>query len=69
MPLSQLLRIACDKCGRYGRYRVYRLIERYGLDARINQWSDEVTADCPRKSANNMNDPCGAIRPDLQNVV
>jgi len=26
-----------------------RLIERYGLDAKLSGWSDEITADCPRK--------------------
>jgi len=26
-----------------------RLIERYGLDAKLSDWSDEITADCPRK--------------------
>jgi hypothetical protein len=25
------------------------LIERYGLDAKLFDWSDEITADCPRK--------------------
>ena len=44
-------------------------VERYGLDAKINQWSDPDTADCPRKQENNVNDPCGAIRPDLLKVV
>jgi hypothetical protein len=49
--------------------RVDRLVERYGLDAKINQWSDEVSADCPRKQAMNLNDMCGARCPDLPNVA
>jgi hypothetical protein len=54
----------CDKCGRAGRYRVDRLIERYGIDAKSFDWSDEITADCPRKQAANLNDVCGARCPD-----
>ena len=46
-----------------GSYRVDRLIENYGIDAKINEWSNDVTADCPRKIAKNDYDACGAIRP------
>jgi hypothetical protein len=28
---------------------------RYGVDAKQFDWSDEVTADCPRKQARNLN--------------
>jgi hypothetical protein len=41
-----VLRVECDKCGRAGRYRVDRLIERYGIDAKLFDWFDESTADC-----------------------
>jgi len=64
-----VLRITCDKCGRSGQYRVDRLILRYGIDAKLFDWSDEITADCPRKQANNLNDTCGARCPDLPKVV
>ena len=47
----EVLRITCDKCGRRGQYRVDRLMARYGLDGKINAFSNEVTADCPRKRA------------------
>ena len=40
-----------------------------GLDAGINERSSDLTAERPCKPANNINDPCGAIRPDLPNVV
>jgi len=43
-----VLRINCDKCGRSGQYRVDRLIMRYGIDAKLLDGSDEITADCPR---------------------
>jgi hypothetical protein len=29
----------------------------------------EITADCPKKQAHNMNDPCGARFPDLPRVL
>jgi hypothetical protein len=29
----------------------------------------EITADCPKKIAHNMNDPCGARCPDLPKVL
>jgi hypothetical protein len=45
------------------------LIERYGIDAKLFDWSDEITADCPRKQAKNLNDICGARCPDLSKVV
>jgi len=64
-----VLRITCDKCGRSGQYRVDRLITRYGIDAKLFDWSDEITADCPRRQAKNLNDQCGARCPDLSKVV
>ena len=65
----QVLRFECEKCGRSGQYRLDRLIMRYGIDAKLFEWSDEITADCPRKQANNLNDACGARCPDLPKVV
>jgi hypothetical protein len=64
-----VLNVECDKCGRWGPYHVHRLIERYGIDAKLFEWSDEVTADCRRKRARNLNDQCGARCPDLSKVV
>jgi len=55
-----VLRITCDKCGRSGQYRVDRLILRYGIDAKLFTWSDEITADCPRRHSGNLYDQCGA---------
>jgi hypothetical protein len=63
-----VLRITCDKCGCSGQYRVDRLIMRYGIDTKLFDWSDEITADCPRKQARNLKDH-GARRPDLPKVV
>jgi hypothetical protein len=63
-----VLRITCDKCGRSGQYRVDRLSMRYGIDATLFDWLDEITADCPRKRAKNLNDQ-RARCPDLPKVV
>jgi hypothetical protein len=49
---------------RAGRYRVQHLIEQRGRKAKLIDWLDEITADCPRKQAHNMNDRCGARFPD-----
>jgi hypothetical protein len=61
--------ITCDKCGRSGQYRVDRVIVRYGIDAKLFDWSDEITADRQRKQARSLNDQCGARCPDLLKVV
>ena len=55
----------CDKCGRRGRYHLYRLIERYGIGAKLSDWFDEITADRPRKHCGKLYDQCGARCPDL----
>jgi hypothetical protein len=62
-----VLTVECDKCGRFGRYHVDRLIERYGIDAKLFDWEPE--ADCPRNVASNEHDPCGARCPELSKVV
>jgi len=54
--------------GPFGRYHLDRLIERYGI-TELFEWSDEITTDCPRKQAKNLNDICGARCPDLPKVV
>jgi transcription elongation factor Elf1 len=62
-----VLRIECEKCGRSGQYRLDRLS--YDIDAKLLDWSDEITADCPRKHSGNLYDQCGARCPDLPKVV
>jgi hypothetical protein len=52
--------------GRDGCYGLNRLIERRGrLRGRLN----EITADCAKKRAANINDPCGARCPQLPKVL
>jgi hypothetical protein len=38
-------------------------------DGKLIDWLDELTADCSKKQAHNMNDPCGARCPDLPRVL
>jgi hypothetical protein len=64
-----VLRVECPKCGRSGRYRFADLIMRYGKDAKIFAFTDDVTANCTRKQACSDSDPCGAICPDLPKVL
>jgi hypothetical protein len=64
-----ILHVECENCGRRGRYHLDRLIERYGIEAKLFDWTDEISADCPRKQAMNLNDICGARCPDLPKVL
>ena len=66
---TEVLRVTCEKCGRDGRYIVARLIRKRGRDAKVIDWLDELTAECPKKIAHNMNDPCGARCQDLARVL
>ncbi len=64
-----VLYVHCDKCSRTGRYRVQHLIEEYGRDTKVIDWLGELSADCPKKQAHDMNDPCGARCPQLPKVL
>ena len=50
-----VLRVSCE-CGRDGCYGLHRLIEKRGRDAKLIDCLDELTAECPKKIARNMND-------------
>jgi hypothetical protein len=64
-----VLRVSCSKCERDGCYGLARLIEKRGREGKVIDWLDELTADCPKKQAHNMNDPCSARCPDLPRVL
>ena len=53
----------------YGRYRLDRLIKERGRNAKLIDWLGEITADCPKKIAHNMNDSCGARYRELARVL
>lgn len=65
----EVLRVRCEKCGRDGRYILFRLIRKHGRYAKVIDWLDELTADCPKRVANSMNDQCGVRCPDLSRVL
>ena len=46
----EVLQVACSKSDRRGQYPVARLIERYGREAKLVDWKDTITADCPRRT-------------------
>jgi hypothetical protein len=51
------------------RYILVRLIRQRDREAKVIDWLDELTAECPKKIARNMNDPCGAKCPQLPKVL
>jgi hypothetical protein len=55
--------------GRDGCYGLHRLIEKRGREAKLIDWLDELTAECPKKIAHNLNDPRGARCRDLAKVL
>jgi hypothetical protein len=64
-----VLYVHCPKCSRADRYQVKRLIKERGRDAKVIDWLDEITADCPKKMAHNWNDQCAARCPDLPGAL
>jgi hypothetical protein len=44
-----MLRVECDRCGRKGRYRTDKLLEKYGVDATLQPFQEDLTRDCPHK--------------------
>jgi hypothetical protein len=64
-----VLRVTCEKCGRDGAYGLARLINERGRDAKLIDWLDELTSQCPKKIARNVNDPCVARFPGLPTVL
>ena len=64
-----VLNVSCTKCSRQGRYILARLVKAHGHSAKVIDWLDVITADCPKKSARNTNDQCGARCPDLPKVL
>ena len=49
--------------------RSIRLINQRGRNAKLIDWLDELTAECPKKIAHTVNDPCGARCTQLPKVL
>ena len=62
-----VLRVACTRCYRRGQYRLANLIKRHGCDAKLVDWKEDLTTDCPKRANDRvaMLDLCGAWFPDL----
>ena len=65
----RILRLDCPKCGHWGQYLVDRLVIRYRHDRKVPEWMEGLLVDCPRMQAQNPDDPCGAVFPDLSKVL
>jgi len=64
-----VVRVTCTKCPRHGAYILPRLIRAYGPRAKVIDWVDVLTADCPKRSANDSNDECGVRCPEIPRVL
>jgi hypothetical protein len=51
--IARFAALVCTKRDRVGRYRLNRLVENRGRDVKLVDWLDEVTVNCPKKSARN----------------
>ena len=60
-----VLRVACEKCGRDGCYGLARLINQRGRDAKVIDWLDELTAECKKthvvRNVRNCRRCCSAL--------
>jgi hypothetical protein len=65
----EALRIECLTCGRFGRYNVSKLIERHGPRYLLAEWLQEQTRDCSNKQAAGVTRACGAVMPDLVELL
>lgn len=66
---TELLRVACAKCGRDGQYRVLRLMKEFGGDATLIEFKERLIASCPKRQAVDIYDRCGASFPGLSAIL
>jgi hypothetical protein len=59
------LAIVCDRCGRQGRLALGRLIAQHETDMPVPDLLRLLSADCPRRQAGKLHDPCGVCAPGL----
>lgn len=64
-----LVRIGCDRCGRFGRYRLARLASKYGAEATTDAVIDALTRDCRFRTDDSHRGPIpGACRARMLDV-
>ena len=64
-----VLRVECARCQRKSRYNVCGLIEKYGRNANMMKWKEQLNGDCPKRDAPQMHERCDLICPDLPKVI
>jgi hypothetical protein len=60
--------IACNFCPRQGKANVARMMQEHGPDMPIPTLLRMLSADCPRRLAARISEPCGAHLPELADV-
>lgn len=63
-----MLEISCDFCPRRGMATVGRLMHEHGGDMPIPDLLRILSADCPRRIAARIAEPCGAHLPQLADI-
>jgi hypothetical protein len=63
-----MLEIACNRCDRRGRLRLSGLLDRHGPGMPLPDLLRILSADCARRQADKMHDPCGAHLPGLARI-
>jgi len=46
-----------------------RLIEKYGRNANMMKWKEQLNGDCPKRDSPQLHDRCDLICPDLPKVL
>lgn len=66
-----MLRVRCDRCGREGKYRTDKLVAKYGADASIEPFQNEITQDCPKRhdAKIELGKGCAPLCPDLSKLA
>jgi hypothetical protein len=64
-----VLRVECTRCSRKGSYRVRQFVEKYGRDASMMKWKEQLNDSCPRRDAPQLHERCDLICPDLPKVL
>jgi hypothetical protein len=63
------LMVACDRCSRLAVYRVPRLIAEHGAETELSDLLAILTADCPARSTKGGDVACGAVCPELPDLL
>lgn len=66
-----MLWVQCDRCGRAAKYRTDKLVAKYGADASIEPFQNDITRDCPKRQDPNieLGNGCAPLCPDLSKLA